>query len=54
MAGMAENMTLDEFISSLSEATAAQNVPDLPIELAFIDIASTLPRLSVLPIGGSQ
>ncbi|KAL8715523.1 MAG: hypothetical protein Q9220_000859 [cf. Caloplaca sp. 1 TL-2023] len=46
--------TLDDVISSYNEANHQPNVPDLPTELAFIDIASVLPKLSTLPIGGSE
>ncbi|KAL9602386.1 MAG: hypothetical protein Q9179_002543 [Wetmoreana sp. 5 TL-2023] len=54
MAKLQESMTLDEFINSYGETTISQSDPDLPTELAFMDISSTLPKLSILPIGGSQ
>lgn len=45
---------IGEFIASLKRAETLQHVSSLPVELAFIDVASTLPSLSVLPIGGSR
>lgn len=47
-------MTLDAFIASTKETSDSQDLPDLPTELAFIDVVSSLPRLSTLPIGGSR
>ncbi|KAL9031876.1 MAG: hypothetical protein Q9196_000131 [Gyalolechia fulgens] len=49
-----DSSTLDEFIASVKRTGASQQVPSLPVELAFIDVASTLPKLSVLPMGGSR
>ncbi|KAL8718729.1 MAG: hypothetical protein Q9225_004170 [Loekoesia sp. 1 TL-2023] len=48
------SLTLDEFIGSAKGAGDTQRVTSLPVELGFMDIASTLPKLSALPIGGSQ
>ncbi|KAL8953097.1 MAG: hypothetical protein Q9222_001035 [Ikaeria aurantiellina] len=45
---------LDDFISSYKEANHHPSAPDLPMEIAFIDVASVLPKLSTLPIGGSE
>lgn len=47
-----DGMTLDEFLVSSQRLNDPQGVPNLPVELAFIDIAGTLPKLSTLPIGG--
>ncbi len=49
-----DGMTLDEFIAATNESTDLLQVPNLPVELAFIDVACTLPRLSTLPLGGSR
>lgn len=49
-----DSSTLDEFIASVRGTGNSQEVPSLPVELAFIDVASTLPKLSVLPMGGSR
>lgn len=49
-----DSLTLDEFIGLAKGTGDTQQVPSLPVELAFMDIASTLPKLSALPIGGSQ
>ncbi|KAL9011267.1 MAG: hypothetical protein Q9173_003875 [Seirophora scorigena] len=49
-----DSMTLDAFIASTKEAKDSRHVPDLPNELAFIDVMGTLPKLATLPIGGSR
>ncbi|KAL8656732.1 MAG: hypothetical protein Q9210_000073 [Variospora velana] len=49
-----DSMTLDAFIASTKETNDSQYLPDLPTELAFIDVVSTLPKLSTLPFGGSR
>ncbi|KAL8838983.1 MAG: hypothetical protein Q9170_001913 [Blastenia crenularia] len=49
-----ETSSLDEFIASTKGTGITKLAPSLPVELAFIDIASTLPKLSTLPIDGSQ
>ena len=54
MAEVADNVSLDDFVTSFNEAASSQKVPDLPNELAFIDVASSMPKLSTLPTGGLQ
>lgn len=49
-----DGMTLDEFIAAANESKDSHQVPNLPVELAFIDVACTLPKLSTLPLGGSR
>lgn len=53
MANLEHSVAMDE--STASEETGnSQYAPDLPIELAFVDIASVLPKLSTLPVAGTQ
>ncbi|KAL8642534.1 MAG: hypothetical protein Q9228_000798 [Teloschistes exilis] len=54
LAQPADHLTLDELIKSVEKATETSGVPDLPTELALIDVSTSLPKLSTLPIGGSQ
>ncbi|KAL8943883.1 MAG: hypothetical protein Q9216_000777 [Gyalolechia sp. 2 TL-2023] len=49
-----DSPTLDEFIASARTAGNSKHVPSLSVDLAFIDVASTLPKLSVLPMGDSR
>ncbi|KAL8693429.1 MAG: hypothetical protein Q9218_001739 [Villophora microphyllina] len=54
LAQLADGLTLDDLIDSVGRATGSSAAPDLPMELALIDVATLLPKLSTLPIGGSQ
>ncbi|KAL8759268.1 MAG: hypothetical protein Q9199_000881 [Rusavskia elegans] len=45
---------LDDLMTSADETLNPQFALDLPIELAFLDVASTLPKLATLPVAGSQ
>lgn len=49
-----DGVALDDFIAFAKEPKSSQDVLDLPIELAFIDVVGTLPKISTLPIGGSR
>ncbi|KAL8675570.1 MAG: hypothetical protein Q9168_000082 [Polycauliona sp. 1 TL-2023] len=54
MASLEGTVVLDDLMTSADETLSPQYAMDLPIELAFVDVASTLPRLSTLPVAGSQ
>ncbi|KAL8664050.1 MAG: hypothetical protein Q9202_003342 [Teloschistes flavicans] len=54
LAQLADRLTLDDLLKSLGKATKPSGVLDLPTELALIDVATSLPKLPTLPIGGSQ
>ncbi|KAL8806298.1 MAG: hypothetical protein Q9182_001445 [Xanthomendoza sp. 2 TL-2023] len=54
MANLPGNVAMDDSLASIDETTNPQYVPDLPIELAFLDVAGLLPKLSTLPVAGSQ
>ncbi|KAL8678917.1 MAG: hypothetical protein Q9186_004774 [Xanthomendoza sp. 1 TL-2023] len=54
MANLQGSVPVDDFVASIDEATNPQYAPDLPIELAFVDVATFLPKLSTLPVAGSQ
>ena len=41
--------TLDDMIHRGLQSLGANFVPDLPVDLAFLDVESVLPRLSTLP-----
>lgn len=43
---------LDEVLSRGPQAQPSNIPPDLPTELAFLDVEGILPRLSTLPAGG--
>ncbi|KAL8994812.1 MAG: hypothetical protein Q9169_005319 [Polycauliona sp. 2 TL-2023] len=54
MASTQGTVVLDDLMASTHETLGPQYALDLPIELAFVDVASTLPKLSILPVAGSQ
>ena len=47
-----DSLTLEEFVASAKGTTDTQRIPNLPFELAFMDVAGMLPKLSALPLGG--
>ncbi|KAL9597735.1 MAG: hypothetical protein Q9219_004929 [cf. Caloplaca sp. 3 TL-2023] len=49
-----DGLALDDFTTHARDTAPTQQLPNLPVELAFTDIASMLPKLSPLPIGGSR
>ncbi|KAI4233175.1 MAG: hypothetical protein LQ349_004577 [Xanthoria aureola] len=54
VANLQGTAVLDDLMSSVDEPLNPQHALDLPIELAFVDVASTLPKLATLPVAGSQ
>ncbi|KAL8789954.1 MAG: hypothetical protein Q9213_000840 [Squamulea squamosa] len=54
MSNLEGSTVLDSLIASTDGITTPQYTPELPIELAFVDVASALPKLSTLPVIGSQ
>ncbi|KAL8930034.1 MAG: hypothetical protein Q9172_000119 [Xanthocarpia lactea] len=54
MANREGGVVLDDLMTSTDEASSPDYAPELPIELAFVDVANTLPKLSTLPVAGSQ
>ena len=47
-------LSLDDVISQHPQAKAVDSVPDLPLDLAFLDVEASLPKLSVLSSGGIE
>ena len=47
-------LTLDDVISQNPQAKAMDPAPDLPLDLAFLDVEASLPKLSVLSSGGIE
>lgn len=47
-------MTLDDILSQTVQAHALDDVPDLPRDLASLDIEAALPKLGVLSSGGKE
>jgi hypothetical protein len=47
-------LTLDDVISRNPQAKALDALPDLPLDLAFIDVEASLPKLSPLSPGGIE
>ncbi|KAK3168298.1 hypothetical protein OEA41_004745 [Lepraria neglecta] len=45
-------LSLDDVISHNPQTKAIDSVPDLPLDLAFLDVEASLPKLSVLSSGG--
>ena len=43
-------LSLDDILTSTNDAKSSRILSDLPTELAFLDIETSLPKLSVLPI----
>lgn len=54
MASVEGTMVLDDLMTSVGETLNSQNALELPVELAFVDVTATLPKLSTLPVAGSQ
>ncbi|KAI9827716.1 MAG: hypothetical protein M1832_004205 [Thelocarpon impressellum] len=50
----ASEVTLDDILGRVAQEQALGTVPDLPRELALLDIESALPKLSVLPSAGKE
>ncbi len=47
-------LTIDDVISRNPQAKALDAVPDLPLDLAFLDVEASLPKLSPLSSGGIE
>lgn len=47
-------LTLDDVISHNPQARAMDSAPDLPLDLAFLDVEASLPKLSILSSGGIE
>lgn len=47
-------LTLDDVINRNPQATALNSVSDLPLDLAFLDVEASLPKLSPLSSGGIE
>ena len=47
-------LTLDDMISQNPQVKSMDTVPDLPLDLALLDIESSLPKLSPLSSGGIE
>ena len=52
--GPGPDESLDELLKGLGKTTAPDEVPDLPADLAFLDVESLLPKLSPLALGGAE
>ncbi len=46
--------SLDEILSEGTQSGILDSLADLPLDLAFLDIEGTLPKLSTLAIGGIE
>ena len=46
--------SLDEILSEGTQSGILGSVSDLPLDLAFLDIEGTLPKLSTLAMGGTE
>ena len=47
-------MSLEEIINRNPQTKALDTVPDLPSDLAFLDVEASLPKLSPLSSGGIE
>ena len=47
-------LELDDLLRNGVNAKASQETPDLPADLAFIDVESSLPKLSTLVSSGGE
>ena len=47
-------ISLDDIISRNPQVKAIDAIPDLPMDLAFLDIETSLPKLSPLSSAGIQ
>ena len=46
--------SLDEILSDGTQSGILGSISDLPLDLAFLDIEGTLPKLSTLAVGGIE
>ena len=51
---LTDSLTLDDIISRNPQIKSTDNVSDLPMDLAFLDLESLLPKLSPLAPGGIE
>ena len=49
-----DKVTLDDMISQNSRVKSMETVPDLPLDLALLDVEASLPKLSPLSSGGIE
>ncbi|KAL8733148.1 MAG: hypothetical protein Q9166_002340 [cf. Caloplaca sp. 2 TL-2023] len=54
MINLGGSVALDDLMTPTDETTNPQYAPDLPTELAFVDVECILPKLSTLPVSGSR
>ena len=47
-------VTLDDLIGQNPRSTSVDNMPDLPLDLALLDVEACLPKLSPLSSGGIE
>ena len=47
-------LTLDDILSHNPQTKTIDSVPDLPLDLAFLDVEASLPKLSILSSGGIE
>lgn len=45
---------LDDVLSEGTQSSILDSLTDLPLDLAFLDIEGTLPKLSTLAMGGTE
>ena len=48
------DLNLDDVVSHNPQAKGLDPVPDLPLDLAFLDVEASLPKLSTLSSGGIE
>ncbi len=49
-----DELTLDDMTSQNPRAKSMDTVPDLPLDLALLDVEASLPKLSPLSSGGIE
>ena len=49
-----DKVTLDDIISRNPQVKSLETVPDLPLDLALLDVEASLPTLSILSSGGIE
>lgn len=47
-------ITLDDVLSKGTKRNISEVLSDLPLDLAFLDVEGTLPKLSSLTVGGTE
>lgn len=47
-------LTLDDLINQNPQTKTTNRVPDLPLDLAFLDVEASLPKLSTVSSGGIE